>query len=93
VYGQEIVDLFGEVKRAFDPGFLLNPGVKVARGAGRGAREGAAPISQLKVGSSAAALPDDIASSLRDIERTGAWDRDRLTLADGPSVRHSVIPS
>ena len=85
MYGAEIVELFGALKNAFDPNGILNPGVKVARGAGREARETAAPITQLKVGTSAAALPDDIAARLREIERTGAWDTDRLTVADRPS--------
>jgi hypothetical protein len=57
MYGAEIVELFGALKNAFDPNGILNPGVKVARGAGREARETAAPITQLKVGTSAAAPP------------------------------------
>ncbi|HKP28198.1 MAG TPA: FAD-binding oxidoreductase [Gemmatimonadales bacterium] len=85
VYGGEIVDLFRALKKAFDPNCLLNPGVKVAGGAGREAGEGRGPISQLKVGASAAALPDDIAATLRDIERSGSWDTDRMTLADRPA--------
>ena len=93
LYGSEIVDLFAAIKHAFDPDFILNPGVKVSRVASREAREGASPISQLKVGTSAVPLPDDIAASLRDIERTGGWDHDRLTLADGPSVRQSASPT
>lgn len=95
VYGTEIVDLFRAVKHAFDPLGLLNPGVKLAASSPRPASgdQRPSPISRLKVGKSAASLPDDIAASLREIERTGAWERDRLTLADGPSVRRSASPS
>jgi FAD/FMN-containing dehydrogenase len=86
VYGQEIVELFHAVKRAFDPHGLLNPGVKLSRVA-------SSPISQLKVGASAPALPDDIAATLREIERTGAWDTDRLTLVDrSPARRPASTP-
>ena len=94
VYGREIVDLFAAVKRAFDPGFLLNPGVKVPVG-GQHPDSGNPlfPILRLKVGMSATPLPDDIAATLRDIERTGAWDTDRITVADRASSRPPVIPS
>lgn len=90
-YGPEIVELFGAVKRAFDPDGLLNPRVK-SRVASRASREADTPISSLKVGSSAVALPDDIAATLRDIERTGTWDTDRLTVADRLAARPPVRP-
>ncbi len=94
LYGTEITDLFRAVKHAFDPDGLLNPGVVLeSRVASRESREGFPAGFQLKVGADAVGLPHDIAAALRDIERNGAWDRDRLTLADGPSVRLSVGPS
>jgi hypothetical protein len=92
VYGQEIVDLFRAVKSAFDPDGILNPGVKLAGVPGRESREGASPISRLKVGTGAVPLPDDIATTLREIERTGSWDTDRLTIVDGPPARRPVSP-
>ena len=92
IYGREIVDLFRAVKQAFDPRGLLNPGVKLSGVASRESREGSSPISQLKVGTSATPLPDDIAATLREIERTGSWDTDRLTIVDGPPARQPASP-
>ena len=90
-YGADVVELFRAVKHAFDPGGLLNPGVILeSRLSSHGSREGADPISRLKVGASAAPLPDDIAAVLRDIERNGAWDTDRMGIADRPSSRPPV---
>lgn len=91
-YGAEIVDLFRAVKHAFDPANLLNPGVKLPATSDE-LQDPGSPISRLKVGSTAAALPDEIAAALRDIERNGSWDRDRLSLADSPLVRPPVSPS
>jgi len=94
LYGTEVVDLFRAVKRAFDPDGLLNPGVILeTRVTSHESREGFRPISHLKVGSAAVPLPDDIAVALRDIERNGAWDQDRLAVADRPSARQPVRPS
>jgi FAD/FMN-containing dehydrogenase len=75
VYGEEIVALFAQVKRAFDPLGILNPGVILP--------SGEPPVSRLKVGRQAVALPDDIASALRRIEQRGGYAQNRLELADG----------
>ncbi|NNG16904.1 MAG: FAD-binding oxidoreductase [Gemmatimonadales bacterium] len=75
LYGPEIISLFHAIKHAFDPNGTLNPGVLLP---GR-----VEPIDQLKVGSRAVSLPDDIARELRHIEREGEYDRPRLSLADG----------
>lgn len=72
LYGPEIVELFGRVKRSFDPHGILNPGVKLGTGT---------PLSGLKVGPGAAPLPEDIAAALREIERTGGYARSRVDLA------------
>ena len=74
LYGPEILTLFRAIKHAFDPDGILNPGVLLPEGAG--------PIDQLKVGSRAVAVPDDIARELRRIEREGGYDRPRLSIAD-----------
>jgi hypothetical protein len=76
IYGDEIVALFQRIKTLFDPLGILAPGVILP--------SGEPPVSRLKVGAGAAALPDDIARGLRDIERTGGYGRSRLELADGP---------
>jgi FAD/FMN-containing dehydrogenase len=76
-YGAETVGRFREVKDAFDPDGILNPGVLLPP------RPPAPPVDKLKFGAAAERLPDDIARLLRDIERTGGYARDRLTVA-GP---------
>ncbi|HEV7785548.1 MAG TPA: FAD-linked oxidase C-terminal domain-containing protein, partial [Thermoanaerobaculia bacterium] len=73
VYGSEIVELFRLVKHSFDPLGIFNPGVILP--------SGEAPISRLKVGSSAAQLPADVERGLREIERSGGYGRSRLELA------------
>jgi FAD/FMN-containing dehydrogenase len=81
IYGDEIMQLFELVKRAFDPLGILNPGVILPRPAVSGTTE--PPISRLKVGDGAVALPDDIARGLRRIEQRGGYGQSRLELADG----------
>ncbi len=73
VYGEEVVDLFRRVKLAFDPLGILAPGVILP--------SGQPPISRLKVGTQAAALPDDVAVALRRIEREAGYARFRMELA------------
>jgi D-lactate dehydrogenase (quinone) len=75
VYGAEVVAWFREVKRAFDPLGILNPGVILP--------SGRAPLTRLKVGRAAASLPEDIARHLRDLEKTAGYAIPRLALADG----------
>jgi FAD/FMN-containing dehydrogenase len=76
IYGDEVVALFAQVKRAFDPLGILNPGVILP--------SAEPPLSRLKVGVEAVALPDDIARGLRRIEQRGGYAQSRLELADGP---------
>jgi FAD/FMN-containing dehydrogenase len=73
VYGADIVGLFGLVKRAFDPLGIFAPGVVLP--------SGDPAISRLKTGGKAIPLPADIATALRNIERTGGYARHRLELA------------
>jgi FAD/FMN-containing dehydrogenase len=73
IYGDEIVGLFRRLKQAFDPLGILAPAVILP--------SGEPAISRLKVGSEAAAIPDDIALALRDIERKGGYGQCRLELA------------
>lgn len=77
VYGDEVVQLFGAVKRAFDPAGIFNPGVILP--------SGQPPISRLKVGANAAPIPGDVREALRQIELTGGYGQCRLDLAgDSP---------
>ena len=73
VYGREITALFERVKRSFDPVGIFNPGIILP--------SGEPPVSHLKVGSQAIALPEDIAHELRRIEQKGGYGRSRLELA------------
>ena len=66
--------LFGDVKRAYDPQGILNPGVILPA-------TDWAPLDDLKVGAEAAPVPDDIAGRLRDTERNAAWSVPKLDLA------------
>ena len=86
-YGARTVAAFGEVKRAFDPAGILNPGVILPLRPPATDRESfrAPPVARLKFGEGAAVLPDDVARSLRDIERSGAYERHRLSIADQAS--------
>jgi FAD/FMN-containing dehydrogenase len=66
IYGPEVVTLFRQVKHAFDPAGIMNPGVILEA---RGFR----PLDHLKIGADAEPVPDDVAASLRRTERAGAW--------------------
>jgi FAD/FMN-containing dehydrogenase len=78
IYGPQIVELFREIKLAFDPSGIFNPGVILP--------SGEPAISRLKVGSGAAAIPEDIQRGLRQIELEGGYARDRLELAGEPGA-------
>ncbi|HYC31250.1 MAG TPA: FAD-linked oxidase C-terminal domain-containing protein, partial [Gemmatimonadales bacterium] len=84
IYGDEVVELFGRVKRSFDPLGILAPGVILP--------SGESPIGRLKVGAGAAPLPPDIARALREIERKGGYGRLRMDLAgDAVEGRESRV--
>jgi len=72
-YGKEVMDLFRAVKRAYDPLSLLNPGVIIPA-------TDWSPVAALKVGAEAAVIPEDIATRLRDVERSAAWATPKLEL-------------
>ena len=74
LYGPAIMRLFRLVKTAFDPLGIFNPGVKLG---GEGSS-----IRQLKVGDAAAPIPADIATALREIERTGGYAQSRVEIAE-----------
>jgi len=73
-YGPELLARFRDVKRAYDPRGVLNPGVILPAADW-------APLAELKVGPDVAPIPDDIAARLRELERTAAWGTPKLELA------------
>ena len=73
-YGPLVTNLFSQVKSAFDPRGILNPGVIIP--------DGASPLARLKFEPDAESLPQDIAEALRTIERDGGYARSRLSIAD-----------
>jgi len=76
VYGFEVSQIFRQIKRAFDPVGILNPGIKLG--------DGIDPLQSLKVGSSAAPIPSDVEAGLRRLERQAGYSCSRLALADDP---------
>jgi len=73
-YGADVMQLFRDVKRAYDPLSILNPGVIIPA-------TDWSPVAALKVGAGAAAIPEDIATRLREVERSAAWATPKLELA------------
>jgi FAD/FMN-containing dehydrogenase len=73
VFGAALLRLFRDIKAVFDPVGILNPGVKLPTEAHS--------MTRLKLGAAATSIPNDIVEALRDIERTGGYDRSRLALA------------
>lgn len=73
-YGPTVMALLRDVKRAYDPLSILNPGVIIPAADW-------APLAALKVGEDAAAIPEDIAARLRDMERAAGWATPKLELA------------
>jgi FAD/FMN-containing dehydrogenase len=74
VFGRDLIGVFGDVKRAYDPRGICNPGVILPAADW-------APLADLKVGAGAVAIPADIAARLRDLERNAAWATPKLELA------------
>ncbi len=66
--------LFRDVKSAYDPLCILNPGVIIPTADW-------SPLAALKVGDETAIIPEDIATRLREVERSAAWATPKLELA------------
>ena len=73
-FGPAVMDLFRQLRRAYDPESILNPGVILPAADW-------APLADLKVGDEAAPIPADIATRLRDLERNAAWTTPKDALA------------
>jgi FAD/FMN-containing dehydrogenase len=65
LYGPVVTGLFREVKQAFDPAGVLNPGIIIP--------DGTPPLAALKVGPQAQDIPAEIAAQLRRREITAGW--------------------
>jgi FAD/FMN-containing dehydrogenase len=74
IFGSRITALFADVKRAFDPEGILNPGVIVPT-------PGSRAVAGLKVGPGAEPIPAVIETRLREMERAAAWDRPKDAMA------------
>jgi len=74
-YGPDVMALFREVKQAYDAASTFNPGVIIPSADW-------APLTDLKVGPTATPIPDDIATRLREIERTAGWAIPKLDLVN-----------
>ena len=77
-YGPEIMALFEQVKTAFDPDGIFNPGVKLP--------QETSPFRSLKIGLDVTPIPEDIALALREIERSGGYAQSRVEIAEGTLV-------
>ena len=75
--GAEVLRLFARLQRAYDPLSIFNPGVILPSA-------GWSPLAHLKVGESAAPIPDDIAHRLRAIERDAGWATPKTDLSRTP---------
>ena len=73
-YGPAVMALFRDVKETYDPRGILNPGVIIPA-------PDWTPLADLKVGPATAAIPDDIAARLREVERTAGWATPKYELA------------
>lgn len=75
VWDAQSVALFAQVKQAFDPQNIFNPGVKVPTGA--------LAIGDVKYDPSLPQLPLDARTALDTIERERAWSHFRLSMIGG----------
>jgi len=73
----ETIALFAEIKHAFDPRGIFNPGVKVPLA-------GQTPLGAIKYDPGLSALPPLARTALDAIERDRAWHRFRLSLLGEP---------
>ncbi|HVH67123.1 MAG TPA: FAD-binding oxidoreductase [Gemmatimonadales bacterium] len=77
LYGPAVMALFRDLKQAYDPRPVFNPGVIIPS-------PDWTPLADLKVGPDAAPIPSDVARRLRDVERTAGWATPKLELARAP---------
>jgi FAD/FMN-containing dehydrogenase len=76
-FGEAVMAAFRDLKRAYDPRSIFNPGVIIPAA-------GWTPLADLKVGPDAAPIPEDIAARLRALERNAAWGTPKRDLVGSP---------
>jgi FAD/FMN-containing dehydrogenase len=76
VWSSEAIGLFGEIKKAFDPKGILNPGVKVPL-------EGQLPLGDIKYDPALAPLPDEARRALDRVADKRDYAEFRLSLIPG----------
>ena len=76
VWSADALRRFGEVKRAFDPTGILNPGVKVSLA-------GESPLGNIKYDPNLAPLTTRARAALEMVEARRAYARSRLDLLGG----------
>jgi hypothetical protein len=74
-WGEAAVAAFAEVKRAFDPDGILNPGVKLPLA-------GQDPLGEIKYDPALPPLPDAARAALQTVERERAYAAFRLELLE-----------
>jgi FAD/FMN-containing dehydrogenase len=78
VWHKDAIKAFGQIKEAFDPGNIFNPGVKVPL-------KGQKPINDIKYDPALRPLPEKARAALDDVVKARAYDRFRLSLIGGSS--------
>jgi len=73
VWHKDAIKAFGQVKAAFDPQNIFNPGVKVPVA-------GQKPLGDIKYDPSLPPLPEKARAALDDVVKSRAYDRFRLSL-------------
>lgn len=73
MWHKDAIKAFGQIKKAFDPQNIFNPGVKVPL-------PGQKPLGDIKYDPSLPPLPEKARAALDDIVKSRAYDRFRLSL-------------
>ena len=73
MWHKDAIKAFGQIKKAFDPQNIFNPGVKVPL-------TGQKPLGDIKYDPSLPPLPEKARSALDDVVKSRAYDRFRLSL-------------
>ena len=75
VWHKDVIKAFAQVKKAFDPENIFNPGVKVPLA-------GQKPLGDIKYDPSLPPLPEKARAALDDVVKSRGYDRFRLSLID-----------